>query len=115
MPFLPLLAFMGLVVGMFAFLAWPAYGKDARDGEHSQARSNVGAETTDHFYLWTTTMTVGKSSTGTLGYKKDSYGSFSTGADFYYPPFSPPPKHNFDPESSITVTSLTRHENNGTP
>ena len=52
-------------------------------------------------------MTVGKSSE-TLGYKKDSYGSFSTGADFYYPPFSPPPKHNFDPESSITVTNLTR-------
>ena len=59
-------------------------------------------------------MTVGKSSTGTLGYKKDSYGSLSTttdsntGAKFYYPPFSPPPKHNFDPESSISVTSLTR-------
>ena len=63
LPFLPLLAFMGLVVGMFAFLAWPAYAKDA--GEQAQARSNVGAETTDHFHLWTATMTVGKSSTGT--------------------------------------------------
>ena len=29
LPFLPLLVFMGLVVGMFAFLAWPAYAKDA--------------------------------------------------------------------------------------
>ena len=72
------------------------------------------AQTTDHFYLWTSTMTVGKSSTGTLGYLKDSYGSLSTGTDFYYPPFSPPPKHNFDPESSLTVIGLSLIENSDT-
>ena len=54
LPFLPLLAFMGLAVGMFAFLAWPAYAKDARDGEQALARSNVSEQTTEHFYLWTT-------------------------------------------------------------
>ena len=51
----------------------------------------VQADTTDngphdsdhnHFYLWRTTMTVGKSN-GNLGYdKSDSYGSISTSADF---------------------------------
>ena len=73
------------------------------------APSAAGPPPTDDFYLWTTIITVGKSSTGTLGYDESgAYGSLSTGADFFYPTFAPPPKHHFDPESALTVTSLRR-------
>ena len=71
-----------------------------------------GSEHT-HFYLWRTTITVGESS-GTLGYdESDSLGSISTSADLYYPPFSPPPKHHFDPESAITVAAIKSYEDLG--
>ena len=42
-----------------------------------------------------------------------SIGSISTGTDFYYPPFSPPPKHHFDPESAITVVDIIVVEDSG--
>ena len=71
------------------------------------APSAAGPPPTDDYYLWTTTITVGESSTGTLGYDASGgYGELSTGADFFYPTFAPPPKHHFDPESALTVTSL---------
>ena len=67
-----------------------------------------------HFYLWRTTMTVGEDS-GTLGYdKSDAYGSISTGAKFNYPPWSPPPKHHFDPDYHYTVEGLYIFESSGT-
>ena len=72
----------------------------------------VQAQTTDNFYLWRTTITVGESS-GTLGYKKDSYGSLSTDADFGFPPWNPPPKHHFDPESAITVEAIKSDDAGG--
>ena len=59
------------------------------------APSAAGPPPTDDFYLWTTAITVGKSSTGTLGYDASGgYGELSTGADFFYPTFAPPPKHD---------------------
>ena len=71
------------------------------------------AQTTDNFYLWRTTLTVGEDS-GTLGYdESDSLGSISTDADFYYPPFSPPPKHHFDPDSAITVEAIKSYDAGG--
>ena len=73
------------------------------------APQTAGPPPTDDFYLWTTAITVGKSSTGTLGYDASGgYGELSTGADFFYPSFAPPPKHHFDPGSALTVTSLRR-------
>ena len=73
------------------------------------APQTAGPPPTDDFYLWTTIITVGESSTGTLGYDASGgYGELSTGADFFYPTFAPPPKHHFDPESALTVTSLRR-------
>ena len=59
-----------------------------------------------HFYLWRTTLTVGEDS-GILGYDKgSSFGSISTGAKFNYPPWSPPPKHHFDPDYHYTVEGI---------
>ena len=73
------------------------------------ALPTAGPPPTDDFYLWTTTITVGESSTGTLGYDESgAYGELSTGADFFYPPFAPPPRHHFDHGSALTVTSLLR-------
>ena len=67
-----------------------------------------------HFYLWRTTITVGEDS-GTLGYDKSgAYGSISTGAKFNYPPWSPPPKHHFDPDYQYTVEGLYIFESSGT-
>ena len=52
---------------------------------------------------------------GVLGYSKsDAYGSISTGEKFYYPPFSPPPKHHFDPDSNLNVETLVVYEDAGT-
>ena len=48
-------------------------------------------------------------SSGYLGYDSDllnPLGSISTGASFNYPPWSPPPKHHFDPDYEFTVTAL---------
>ena len=71
------------------------------------------AQTTDNFYLWRTTITVGENS-GYLGYdESDSLGSISTSADLYFPPFSPPPKHHFDPESAITVEAIKSYDAGG--
>ena len=72
------------------------------------------AQTTDNFYLWRTTITVGENN-DYLGYdKSDSYGSISTGAKFNFPPFSPPPKHHFDPDYRYTVKGLYIFELSGT-
>ena len=72
------------------------------------------AQTTDNFYLWRTTITVGENN-DYLGYEKsDSYGSISTGAKFNFPPFSPPPKHHFDPDYRYTVEGLYIYELSGT-
>ena len=61
---------------------------------------------TTNFYLWRTTITVGEAS-GYLGYHAtDSLGSISTGAQFNYPPWSPPHKHHFDPDYRFTVGAL---------
>ena len=63
---------------------------------------------TTNFYLWRTTMTVGESS-GFLGYVRsslESWGELSTGAQFNYPPWSPPHKHHFDPAYQFTVKGL---------
>ena len=63
---------------------------------------------TTNFYLWRTTITVGESS-GYLGYVKssvESWGELSTGAQFNYPPWSPPHKHHFDPDYRFTVSGL---------
>ena len=100
---LAVLAVIGLAVGLFAILAWPAYAKDAN---HSPAPSNVSEQTTEHFYLWTSTMTVGKTGITTRGYAKDTYGELSQGPEFNHPPFSPPPKHNFNPDYKFTVIAL---------
>ena len=70
---------------------------------------------TTNFYLWRTTMTVGKSSAGDLGYNTvslNSYGSISTGAKFNYPPWNPPGKHHFDPDYNFTVKGLILYEEN---
>ena len=93
------------LAGAFAL---PAVQADTTDnGPH-------GSEHT-HFYLWRTTMTVGESS-GQLGYNTastNSYGSISTDADFNYPPWSPPPKHHFDPDYNFTVDALFLSEQSG--
>ena len=93
------------LAGAFAL---PAVQADTTDnGPH-------GTEHT-HFYLWRTTMTVGESS-GQLGYNTaptNSYGSISTDADFNYPPWSPPPKHHFDPDYNFTVDALFLSEPSG--
>ena len=68
--------------------------------------------TPTHFYLWTSTMTVGAAGGG-FGYSAGTIGSFSTGADFNYPPFSPPPKHNFGPDYQYTVKNLYTRDDNG--
>ena len=61
---------------------------------------------TTNFYLWRTTITVGETS-GYLGYHDtDALGSISTGAQFNYPPWSPPHKHHFDPDYRFTVSAL---------
>ncbi len=97
-----------LLVLLAMTLALPAVQADTTDnGPH-------GTEHT-HFYLWRTTMTVGESS-GQLGYNTastNSYGSISTDADFNYPPWSPPPKHHFDPDYNFTVAALFLYEQSG--
>ena len=68
---------------------------------------------TTNFYLWRTTLTVGEDS-GTLGYdKSDSIGSISTDAEFGYPPWNPPPKHHFDPDSYFIVEAIRSYEESG--
>ena len=74
---------------------------------HSPDDGSHGPEHT-HFYLWSTTMTVGEES-GYLGYDSDTdnrLGSISTDANFNYPPWSPPGKHHFDPDYEFTVAAL---------
>ena len=61
---------------------------------------------TTNFYLWRTTITVGEAS-GYLGYHAtDSLGSISTGAQFNYPPWSPPHKHHVDPAHQFEIDGL---------
>ena len=72
------------------------------------------AQTTENFYLWRTTLTVGEDS-GNLGYdKSDSFGSISTSADFGYPPWNPPSKHHVDRESYHTVEAIKSYQSSGT-
>ena len=79
---------------------------------HTTDNGPHGPEHT-HFYLWRTTLTVGESS-GILGYdESDSLGSISTGADFGYPPWNPPPKHHVDRESYYTVEAIKYTESAG--
>ena len=59
-----------------------------------------------NFYLWTTTMTVGVDGIYSGYESSTSRGSISTGASFNYPPFSPPPKHNFDSDHDYTMVGL---------
>ena len=75
-----------------------------------------------NFALWRTTITVGVNELSTTcctyvssGYEPAfrSIGSISTSADFGYPPWSPPHKHHFDPESYITVETLWVYDVNG--
>ena len=90
------------LAGAFAL---PAVQADTTTGPH-------GSEHT-HFYLWSTTLTVGESS-GTLGYdESDSLGSISTDADFGYPPWNPPHKHHVDRESYYTVEAIKSYEDSG--
>ena len=42
-----------------------------------------------------------------------AFGSISTDADFGFPPWSPPHKHHFDPESYITVETLWVYDVDG--
>ena len=66
-----------------------------------------GSEHT-HFYLWSTTVTVG-AERDFLGYDANvtnPLGSISTGAKFNYPPWSPPHKHHVDPDYEYTITGL---------
>ena len=68
---------------------------------------------TTNFYLWRTTLTVGEDS-GTLGYdRSDSLGSISTSAKFGHPPWNPPRKHHFDPDSYIIVEAIRSYEESG--
>ena len=69
---------------------------------------------TTNFYLWRTTMTVGQSSSGDLGYdKSDAYGSLSTGRKFGYAPWNPPHKHHVDRGSYYTVETISYYVDQG--
>ena len=64
-----------------------------------------------HFYLWSTTMTVGFREVPSLllneyGYIKNDIGSISTDADFGFPPWNPPHKHHVDHDGYITVDGI---------
>ena len=76
-----------------------AGGGDAAESEPATPTAALppNPHSTD-FYLWSTTLTVGKASNGDLGYSKsDSYGSLSTGRKFGYPPWNPPHKTSLRP------------------
>ena len=89
------LAVAGTVLGLL-FSEVDAHTAD--DGPH-------GPEHT-HFYLWRTTMTVGKTG-DLLGYhKSEEWGELSTSAKFNYPPWSPPGKHHFDPDYQFEMEAL---------
>ena len=91
-PAITALAVAGAMLG----LLFSEADAHSTDGPH-------GPEHT-HFYLWRTTMTVGKSGDN-LGYDS-SFGSISTDGEFNYPPWSSPGKHHFDADYEFTLEAL---------